>query len=160
MKKDSSITVALVFPTIQSRRKPTSPKRNLNLESATRRVIFAPTIFTKLFNDGERKREVFVCRPRGVTRRAKLTWILTGFNPTCGIKDLLRSLESPLALEFPQWSYQPRFFVCGETTAIANASYNEKENVILCEIVFFMHIFIWFHKTKLKITRFNRLYAK
>lgn len=56
-EEDPPITVALVFPTIQSRREPTSPKRNPNLESETRRTIFAPTIFTKLFNGRERKRE-------------------------------------------------------------------------------------------------------
>lgn len=56
MVEDPPITVALVFPTIQSRREPTSPKRNLNLEAETRCTIFAPTIFTKLFNDKERER--------------------------------------------------------------------------------------------------------
>lgn len=55
-REDPPITVALVFPSIQSRREPTSPKRNPNLERETRRAIFAPTIFTKLFNDRERKR--------------------------------------------------------------------------------------------------------
>lgn len=60
----SPITVALVFPTIQSRREATSPKRNLNLEPATRRTIFAPTIFTKLFNDGEGGKEGYSCAVR------------------------------------------------------------------------------------------------
>lgn len=54
MEDDPPITVALVFSTIQSRRELTSPKRNLNLEAETRCTIFAPKIFTKLFNDEER----------------------------------------------------------------------------------------------------------
>lgn len=57
MEEDPPITVALVFSTIQSRREPTSLKRNLNLDAETCCTIFA--IFTKLFNDkkkgGERQ---------------------------------------------------------------------------------------------------------
>ena len=51
MEEGPPIAVAFVFSAIQSRREPMSPKRNLNLKPETRRTIFTPTIFTKLFND-------------------------------------------------------------------------------------------------------------
>lgn len=64
---------------VQSRREPMSPKRNLNLKPETSHTIFAPTIFTKLFNDKKKEEEVFVCCPWCVTRRVELTSILAGF---------------------------------------------------------------------------------
>lgn len=60
-EEDPPITVAFVFPAVQSRREPSSPKRNLNLEPETRRTIFAPTIFTKLFNLQKEREGSYSC---------------------------------------------------------------------------------------------------
>lgn len=66
MEEDPPITVAFAFPAVQSRREPTSPKRNLNLEPEIRRMIFAPTIFTKLFNEQKEREGRYSCAVRNV----------------------------------------------------------------------------------------------